>query len=177
MDIETIALKKLVEKVSSSDAFKNELGSENDYYLAHLFLQLDKDFKATNNCQIGFYSVKNDNLGMFEISKGNVSFMGFEEAFKDGGIIQKLTISNEDVCFQTAKESIIALCKEKYPAEIINNFLVIAQNIKEKNVLNCTAICLSFAMISMHIDMDSKEIIFEEKNSILDLKKDLPKEK
>mgnify|MGYP001066127870 CR=1 FL=1 len=175
MNIQTKPLKKIINNVMSSESFKEELGSSHDYYPAHIFLQLDKNYEATNNCQVGFYSKEKDNLCMFEIIKEESNFLAYEEAFKEGGVIEELQIENEDVSFQTAKDKFLELCKEKYPAEIINNYIVIAQNIKGNNVLNCTAISLSFAMISIHIDIESLEIIFEQKNSILDLKKDMPK--
>lgn len=162
---------ELVSDVKNSEAYTNAQHDEN-YHLAHVFMQLDANFSLAKPIQLGWYSQEADHLSIFEIHNDVISHTGFEEAFKDGGVVEELKITPESCTINTAKEIINTTLKEEFPEETPNSYLCIAQNINGKSVLNCTIICISFAMISIHIDLETKEIIFKQKNSILDLKKE-----
>ncbi|MFP4523132.1 MAG: hypothetical protein ACOCQQ_02240 [Candidatus Nanoarchaeia archaeon] len=162
---------ELVSDVENSKAFKN-VEDEKNYYLAHIFFQLNNAFELAKPIQLGWYCKEQDHLSMFEITSETIKHNGFEEAFKDGGIIEELQLTTSSCTLDEAKKIIDEILKKDFPEEHPNSYLCIAQNVKGKNILNCTVICISFAMISIHIDLETKEVIHKQKNSILDLKKE-----
>lgn len=140
------------------------------YYLAHGFVQLNKNYDEEKDWQIGLYSPEKDNLAVFNTNP--IKHLSFDEAFKKEGIIQELVTGDDFLstseCLEKAKELLI----EKYKGELVMNVIVILQMIAEKAVYNFTFITQAFSMITIHVDVTSGEIIKEVKNSVLDLKKE-----
>jgi hypothetical protein len=157
--------------VVESDEFKKFIEKHPSYYLAHGFLQFDKNKKVTKDWQLGFYSKENDNLALF-ITKPKIKFTGFEDAFKEEGIIEKLEFDDKSVDVEHVEEIIGGLLATKYSEENPTSYILIIQSKDGKALYNITTITESFAMITIQVDANSGKIISHVKRSILSLKKD-----
>jgi hypothetical protein len=162
--------KEIHEKLVKSDAFSSFQEENKGYYLAHGFVQLGSKDGAAKDWQVGLYSPKKDNLAVFDTNPPE--FLSFDEAFKEGGIINELkydpkTFLTTADCLAKAK----TVLKEKYKGEITMSTIVILQMINKLPTYNFTFITQAFSMISIHVNALSGEITKEVKNSVLDLKK------
>ena len=149
--------------------FKKFHENNKTYYLAHGFAQLNKDFEPTKNWQIGYYSKEKDHLAIFDIN--NLQEPSFEEAFKDGGIIEELKIEDEQISLEEALDLAKKKLFDDYKGEIVNTVLVIVQAIEGEPTFNFTFVTQNFSMITIHVNARTKTITKEIKNSVLDLKK------
>lgn len=165
----TKEFQEVLEQVRNSEEYKKFSKVYNDYYLAHGFIQLDKEFNQAKEWQIGFYSLTNDNLAVFETSP--IKQLPLEEAFKDGGTISELKDSKKFISTKEAIEKVKIILDEKHSHEIPNSFLLILQTINNIPIYNITAITSAFSMISTHINAITGEIVKENKSSVLDLSK------
>ncbi len=158
-----------ISEILDSSMYEKFLQEHPGYHLAHGFTQLDQNFVQTKNWQVGFYSPKQDHLGVFNTDP--LELLPFEDAFKDGGTIAELKDPLSFISTDEAMKIIKALLQEKHSHEISNSFLVILQVIEGVPVYNITAITMAFSMISTHINALTGDIIKENKSSVLDLKK------
>lgn len=162
-----------LQSVLDSSEYERFCKNHPDYYLAHGFIQLDKDGHATAPWQIGFYSKKKDNLCVFTTQP--VTQQGFEEAFKDGGVISELGFEKDSfISSQKAIETVASEVAKNHPNEQPLNHIVILQIIDKIPVYNITVVTASFAMITFRIDALTGAVLKEEKKSIMDLRKDEP---
>ena len=104
--------KEIHEKLVKSDAFSSFQEENKGYYLAHGFVQLDSKDGVAKDWQVGLYSPKKDNLAVFETNPPE--FISFDEAFKEGGIINELKYDSKiflstNNCLEKAKN----ILKEK----------------------------------------------------------------
>jgi len=162
--------KEIHEKLVKSDAYNKFQKENKGYYLAHGFVQLDSKYNASKDWQVGFYSKDNDNLAIFETKPPE--FASFDDAFKEGGIINELKYDSEkflstNECLDKAKK----ILEEKYKGEITMNVILILQVINNNPTYNLTFITQAFSMITIHVNALTGEITKEVKNSVLDLKK------
>lgn len=163
-------IKPMLETIYESEKYKEFHNNYPDYYLAHCFVQLDKDGNESKQWQFGFYSPEKDNLATFFIEPA-VKRGEFEEAFKEGGIISRLhteELLESDKALDIVHETI----DKEYKGELVNNYIFILQTVDEKPTYNVTAITASFAMITIKIDGVSGEVKDHKKRSILELRKD-----
>lgn len=158
-----------VSEIMDSPEYEKFSKDHPKYYLAHGFTQLDQNYSQTKEWQIGFYSVRNDNLGVFDTNPAVL--LPFEEAFKDGGTIDELKQHMEFIPTSQAIETVKNLLNEKHSHEIPNSFLIIVQMIKGVPTYNITAITMAFSMLITHINALTGEIIKESKSSVLNLSK------
>jgi len=158
----------ILNELLNSKEFKEFNKKNNSYYLAHGFVQLNKDLTEKSSWQIGFYSKEKDNLAVFETKP--IKLIDFEEAFKKEGHIDKLNLTPD---FKTTKQ-ILTLLKEhitkKYSSQSPNSYLMIVQVIDGKEVYNVTTITEAFSMINTRFDAKTGEIVLDEIRSILDLR-------
>jgi len=158
------------EELKTSPQFETFNKDNVNYYLAHGFLQLDKDEHAVTAWQIGFYSKEKDNLGVFSTSP--VEFINFEDAFKESGIISKLVFDKEVFIKTTdAISTVKKILAKDYPNEQALNYIIILQVIDDTSVYNITVITAAFSMITFRIHATSGSVLQQEKRSVLDLKK------
>jgi len=160
-----------IHNLEESDAFKDFKKEHTSYHLVHGFLQLDKDGTPANPWQIGFYSNKKDNLGVF--STEPAKFLNFEDAFKEGGVISELVFDKEVFVSTTdAINQVKTLVAKDYPSEQTLSYILVLQVIDKKPVYNITAITVAFSMITVRIHATTGEMLTCTKRSVLDLKKD-----
>lgn len=158
------------EELQASPQFETFNKDHTSYYLAHGFLQLDKEGNASKAWQIGFYSKEKDNLGVFSTSP--VEFINFEDAFKEKGIISKLVFDKEVFIKTTdAVSTVKKILAADYSNEQARNYIIILQVIDDKPVYNITVITAAFSMITFQIHATSGSVLKQEKRSVLDLKK------
>ena len=162
-----------------SDVFKEIIDSEDykkffdenpSYYLAHGFIQLNSRFETTKHWQVGFYSADKDNLALFQTNP--VKFVGFEDAFKDGGMIDKLAFDETFVDMDKVNEVVGGLLATEYSAESPTSFIVVLQSVLGKELYNVTVVTASFSMLLIKVDALTGKIVSHKKESLLSLKKD-----
>ena len=163
-------VKPMIQTIYDSEKYKEFHNNYPDYYLAHCFVQLDKEGKESKQWQFGFYSPEKDNLTTFLIEPA-VKRGEFEDAFKEGGIISRLHM-DEIIESDRALDIVHETIEKEYQGELVNNYIFILQSVEDRPIYNITAITASFAMITMKIDGKSGELIDHQKRSILDLRKD-----
>jgi hypothetical protein len=159
---------EIYELVIQDEAYKIFSKQHSDYYLAHGFIQLDHTYAPSTPWQIGFYSKTNDNIAVFDTNP--VTLKGIEEAFKDGGIIDELTLPI--IPTTQAITTVQELLANDYPNEQVTSTILIVQSVAEQAIYNITVITKTFSMIITRIDATSGELISHNKRSVLDLKKD-----
>ncbi len=161
--------KEQYEELEKTKEFTEFKQTNPNYYLAHGFAQLNNKFEPTKDWQIGYYSKENDHLAIFDMN--DLKEPQFDEAFKDGGVIDELKVEEEQISVHQALEKSKSLLEEKYLGELIMNVLVIFQTINNEPTYNLTFITQTFAMITLHISAKTGDVVKEIKNSVLDLKK------
>lgn len=160
--------KEAYDEIIASKDYKTFAKKQPTYYLAHGFIQLDENFKPSTDWQIGFYSKEQDNLAVFTTNPPTLK--GIEEAFKDGGVIDQLTLST--IPATEAIRNVQTILKENYENEQATSSIVIVQSIDKQAIYNITVITKTFSMIICKINATNAQIIEHKKQSILDLKKD-----
>jgi len=163
-------VKPMIEKLFNSEEYKKFHENYPDYYLAHCFVQLNKEGNEDKQWQFGFYSPEKDNLTTFVLEPA-IKQGEFEEAFKEGGIIERLH-TNDLLESDHAMDVVHELVSKEYAGELVNNYILIIQTSEQKIIYNITAITASFSMLTIKIDGTTGEIINHQKRSILDLKKE-----
>lgn len=161
---------EILNDIKESESYKEFIKNNEDYYLAHGFIQLDKDFKVSKDWQLGFYSLEKDNLALFHTKP--IKFVGFEDAFKKEGTIDELKFDENFIDIDKVETIVSELMAKEYSEETSTSYICIIQNLNGKELFNITSITASLSMITMRIDAKSGEIIDYKKSSILDLKKD-----
>ncbi len=163
-----VDFKEALNEVQQAKQYISFLQKHPDFYLAHGFVHLDKNFAVSKKWQIGLYSPKKDKLAVFNTKP--VLLNPLEDAFKDGGIIDPLEqidklVPTEDILNIVREE----LKKEEYAKEIATSFIVILHALKKIPTYNITVVTSAFNIINIKIDALSKEIISLQKDSILSL--------
>lgn len=158
---------QVVELLESSEVFKTFEKENKGYYLAHGFIQLNKDFSEKSAWQVGYYSKDKDNLAVFETKP--LKLLPFEQAFKKDGTITNLKLDDLIPLEKILKKLSLHL-QTKYSSYIPNSHMLIVQVINEIPVFNITSITTSFHMINIRMDAKTGEIILDELKSILDLR-------
>ena len=140
--------KELIEKVESSEEFKEWHKSNKDYFLAHFFRILEED-----NWQIGYSNGE-------EVASITLNPLVIEEHQeinkKPGSKVLPLNIENYKIDFNKAKEIFFNLLKEKYIGENLFKTIVIVQNIDGVNLYNITGLTHSFKTLNVKIDTEGK---------------------
>ncbi len=162
---------EIYEQVTTSDEFKKFTEEHPTYYLAHGFIQLDKNKNISKEWQIGFYSKDHDNLALFQ-TQPEIKFVGFEDAFKDETIIDKLDVEKIKIDVNKAEELIGGLLATDYSEENPTSYIIILQSEAGKPLYNITVVTASFAMITIQVSAEEGKILSHVKRSILSLKKD-----
>lgn len=152
-------------KLKESVAFQNF--SQEDYVLAHGFVQLDEQGNSSKPWHIGYYSPSKDNLAIFSAPSFTLTF---DQAFKDGGTISELkyldSFQSTDDIIQVVRDRV----QEAYPRELPYTYIVILQMVEQQPRYNITYISKSFKMLNFQIDPLSGAIMKEQVSSVMDLK-------
>jgi len=101
-----------------------------------------------------------------------IKFVGFEDAFKEEGLIDELKFDDSFIDVDKLKEIASGLLSKEYDQEKVTSYICILQSVGGKQLYNVTAITSSLAMITIKVNAQSGDIIIHKKNSILSLKKD-----
>ncbi|MBU0472211.1 MAG: hypothetical protein KKF89_01065 [Nanoarchaeota archaeon] len=160
-------LKKAIEKIESSKAFKDFKEENPEFYLAHAFTIIDK---IQQEWQVGYYGKKRDKVVVF-ITGETITKSPEEEIFKKPGHhVKELDLKKVKLTLETAINKAEELVKKKYSAEIVNKIICILQNL-ETELYNLTLITQAFNIINIRIDAKNGEVLRESRQSILGLKK------
>lgn len=161
---------EVFKEIVDSQDYKKFFDENPSYYLAHGFIQLNSRFETTKHWQVGFYSKEKDNLALFQTNP--IKFVGFEDAFKDGGHIDKLAFDETFVDMDKVNEVVGGLLATEYSTESPTSFIVVLQSVLGKELYNVTVVTSSFSMIIIKVDALTGKIHSHKKESLLSLKKD-----
>lgn len=163
------SLADAMKKLEAWDEYQSFTKKYDDYYLAHGFIQLTGHYEEKDAWQIGFYSLKQDNLAVFITDP--LKQLPFEESFKESGIIEPLLDPSTLIDLEKATGIVRHLMGDKYSKEVVSSFIVILQVLKGECLYNITAVTQSLSMIIIKIDARDGNIIEHNQRSLMDLKK------
>jgi len=151
-----------IQKLESSDIFKQAKDENPGIYLTHAFVMLDSNIKK--EWQLGYYNEKTDRIVTFNI--GDIITKNPEaEAFKKDGAIKKLEIENVKISFDKALETADIVQKQKYARCNATNRIIILQNL-DKQVWNITYVSISMETLNIKMDAETGEIISDSMKSL-----------
>ncbi len=163
------SLADAMQKLNDWETYKKFTKEYDDYYLAHGFIQLTTQYEPKEDWQIGFYSLKQDNLAVFTIEP--LKQLPFEDAFKESGIIDPLPDPSTLIDLDKVAGLLRHLMGDVYSKEVVSSFIVILQVLNGQVLYNVTAVTLSLSMVIIKIDALSGEILEHKQKSLMDLKK------
>lgn len=153
-----------LEKLNSSDLFKEFKKENPKAYLCSGFFMIDKEGKD-NQKHLDFY-----------VSKSKKMF-----SFKFGGCIEKIPIErisnaipekigkNIDFNLEEIEQIIVAEMENQKIKNKIQKIIISLQASKGKNFLICTVFVSMLGLLKVNVDIEKNKIILFEKKSIFDL--------
>ena len=156
---------ELLNKVKSSETFKNYLKDHKDAYLCSIFM-------TDTQIQLSFYSKKTKLVSSFKLENNKVLLIGKDEKIfqKEKKDLEELHLDEIKVDLNKAKELVNDILKEKYPNETPTKDIIILQIINSKIVWNITKITSTFNIINIKLDAFTGEILEEKIESALNFK-------
>ena len=162
-------LKDKIEKLESSEVFKNWRSENEDGHLAHVFILFDELNK--DDWQIGYYSPKHHKITTFVVGE-NITQNPAEEVFKDEeSVVQELNVEKCKLDVESALKKAEDLQKEKYKTQIPAKKIVILQHLDVGQVWNITYITQSMQTLNIKIDSETGEIKSDKLISLIEFKK------
>ena len=155
-----------LEKLYSSEIFKNFIKENSKAYLCSGFFTIDKEGKD-NQIHIDFYIPDSKKMFSFRIEK-KIEKIPVEMITKKIPLEIKLDF---DFNLEEIEEMIVNEMKKKDIKTKLQKIIFSLQNIKGKNFLVCTVFTSMLGLLKVHIDLKEKKIILFEKKSFFDLMK------
>jgi len=155
-----------LEKLYSSEIFKNFIKENSKAYLCSGFFTIDKEGKD-NQIHIDFYIPDSKKMFSFRIEK-KIEKIPVEMITKKIPLEVKLDF---DFNLEEIEEMIVNEMKKKDIKTKLQKIIFSLQNIKGKNFLVCTVFTSMLGLLKVHIDLKEKKIILFEKKSFFDLMK------
>jgi len=155
-----------LEKLYSSEIFKNFIKENSKAYLCSGFFTIDKEGKD-NQIHIDFYIPDSKKMFSFRIEK-KIEKIPVEMITKKIPLEVKLDF---DFNLEEIEEMIVNEMKKKDIKTKLQKIIFSLQNIKGKNFLVCTVFTSMLGLLKVHIGLKEKKIILFEKKSFFDLMK------
>jgi hypothetical protein len=147
-----------LEKLESSEEFKDWKKKNKDLYLVHGFTMLNNAKEEPMNWQIGYYDEKEDKITPIEISAG-ISIGEPQQAFKQAGAINKLDSKKIKISLKKALEENEKTRLEKYAKDTPMKIFAVVQNVEEfGDVWNITTATSTMNTINVKIDAESGKV-------------------
>lgn len=129
-------------------------------HLSHFFCQLDNQFKAISEWQIGLFDAENSKITVFvPLPKGDFEIRPEEDVFKkDDSKVELLEMKNLKISFEKAIEIFKNNYLQFFPKAVFGGGFVILQNLDERTLWNITFITKEIKFVNLKIDVHSGDI-------------------
>ena len=155
-----------LEKLYSSDVFKNFIKENPKAYMCSGFFTIDKEGKD-NQRHVDFYIPDAKKMFSFRLEK-EIEIIPVELVTKK---IPPEIKSKIDFDFENIEKMIVDEMGKKNIKNKLQKIIFSLQNIKGKNFLVCTVFLGMLGLLKIHVDLEKQEIILFEKKSFFDLMK------
>ena len=155
-----------LEKLYSSNIFKNFMRENPKAYMCSGFFTIDKEGED-NQRHIDFYIPDTKKMFSFRLEK-KIEKIPIEAMTKKTPPEIK---PGFDFNFEDVEEMIIDEMKKQDIKNKLQKIIFSLQNINGKNFLVCTVFISLLGLLKVHIDLKEKKIILFEKKSFFDLMK------
>lgn len=153
-------IKQLIEKVESSDDFRNWKNKNPDFYMVHVFFMSDQP------THIGYYDEKTDRITTFEL-KENITINPTSEVFKEKKTIPRLRLDSVNIDKPKALEIAKGTIKEHYPNELLDKEMILLQEQGDDTIYNITYFTKAFKTLNIKIDAEKGMVISHDLNSLV----------
>lgn len=162
-------LKNILNKIKSSNEFKNWQKDHQDSYLTSFF-KIIEDPSKPQDWQAGFYSPKKNRITSF-ISDNETKILEEDSKVfqKEKTTIEELRLEEVKINLKSALNIIEELRETKYPNEKPNKIIIVLQKI-EVPFWNITYLTSTFNILHVKINAQSGKIIEEKLDSVLTFK-------
>jgi hypothetical protein len=155
-----------LEKLYSSDIFKNFIKENPKAYMCSGFFIIDKEGKD-NQIHIDFYIPNIKKMFSFRLEK-KIEKIPVEATTKKAPLKIK---SDVDFNFEDVEKMIADEMEKQDIKNKLQKIMFSLQNIDGKNFLICTVFISLLGLLKVHIDLKEKKIVLFEKKSFFDLMK------
>ncbi|MBU0461538.1 MAG: hypothetical protein KJ574_03045 [Nanoarchaeota archaeon] len=157
-------IKDVVNKLESSEVFKDWRKDHSKAYLAHVFFMADDE--GYSSFDVGYYMKEEDRLASFGVN-GSIEFKGVSEAFKHPDQkIKKLDLSEVKITPEDALNKAKELQESQYKQSKPFKQIIILQHIDLGQLWNITYVTQNFKTLNIKIDAKTGEI---KEHKLLDL--------
>lgn len=150
----------LWKSLSGSQLFLGWKKNHPQSHLSHFFCQLDDQFKAVSEWQIGMFDAENSKITVFvPLPKGDFEIKPEEDVFKkEDSKVEPLEMKNLKISFEKAIEIFKANYQNFFPKAVLGGGFAILQNLEGKDLWNLTFITKEVRFVNIKIDACSGEI-------------------
>ncbi|MBN1645343.1 PepSY domain-containing protein [Candidatus Woesearchaeota archaeon] len=152
MDLNTI-----LERLHTSNEFKQWQKENKDFYLAHIFVMHDEANKGA--FQIGYYNSNKDKMITFIMTPEEIKLTSEQEVMKAKQTINQLDAEKVKISFETALETAKKCREENYKNELIMKSFFILQELDKIPVFNITYLTHGFKTINIKINATTGEVV------------------
>jgi len=153
-----------LEKLYSSDVFKNFMKENPKTYMCSGFFTIDKEGKD-NQRHVDFYIPDTKKMFSFRLEKA-IKKIPVETVTKKIPLKIKPDFNFN---FEEVEEMIVNEMEKQDIRNKLRKIIFSLQNIKGKNFLVCTVFISMLGLLKIHIDLKEKKIVLFEKKSFFDL--------
>ncbi len=153
-----------LEKLNSSDLFKEFIKENPKAYLCLGFFIIDKEGKGDQK-HLDFYVPQTKKMFSFKIDN-NIEKIPVE---KISNAIPEKIGKNIDFNFEEIEQIIVAEMENQKIKNKLQKIIISLQASKGKNFLVCTVFVSMLGLIKIHIDIEQNKIVLFEKKSIFDM--------
>lgn len=164
-------LRDVVEKLEAHSEFEEWRKTNENCYLAHAFMMMDKENE--NIWQIGYYNPKTDKITTFIIEGDDIKISPEMNIFKrPDAKVEKLDIDKVKIGTIKAIETAEKIMEQDYPKADPMKMFFIIQNVPEQgHIFNITFVTQDFKSVNIRISSENGEVLSHKVESILDIKK------
>lgn len=142
--------KEMIEKVESSNEFKEWKTTHEDYYLAHFFMMAEEG----TGWQLGYSN--GDKVATFHVDP--IQLVPEQEVYKKPeSKINALNLDNLTIEYEEAKKIFDETIQKEYPQEQLFKTIVLVQN-TEEDMYNITGLTRTFKTLNVKINMKGEVI-------------------
>jgi len=157
-------IRKLVEKLESSEEYKEWIKNNNDFYLVHLF------FMTNQPPQIGYYQKKRDQVVTFDLAD-QIVINPASEVIKQNKTIERLELLKIKIDKAKALDVVKNVKKTKYPKEMIDKEIVLIQQLSGQPLYNVTFFTKTFNTLNVKLNAENGHVISHDLASLVDFQK------
>jgi hypothetical protein len=166
--------KDLLKQVQEMNEFKQWKEKNPHFYLAHGFIELNKDFEAVIPWQIGYYNPNSDKIITLKLADGKLDISGEDEIFKKPEAkVPKLDIDKAKLNFSQIIDIVKEFKEKEYKSEIVGKSIVILQKLEDsEEIWNFTMITANMNTLNVWVDASTGEVVKHKLVSLMSYKQE-----